>query len=200
MADSPDDNCAKLIFTPTHEEVEMADDGSTIHPKTAASEINSGDIDPGDGRDETANERSDRNWVEILQELRVTQTGTQIISGFLLTLAFQQRFSDLHRYQLILYVILVLLATATTAIGLAPVSLHRILFQRHEKERMVRIGNTFLLVDLALVSLLTAGVALFIVDVVVGLSAGLAAGIGTFVVLLILLVLIPIAAKKRRDR
>ena len=44
-------------------------------------------------RNETDDERYDRNWVEILQELRVTQTGTQIISGFLLTLAFQKRFS-----------------------------------------------------------------------------------------------------------
>lgn len=153
--------------------------------------------DPGDGRNETANQRSDRNWGEILQELRVTQTGTQIISGFLLTLAFQQRFSELHRYQLTIYIILILLAATTTAIGLAPVSLHRILFQRHEKKRMVLIGNVFLLVDLVLVSLLTAGVALFIVDVVVGLAAGLAAGVGMFVVLLILLVIIPVAAEKQ---
>ena len=49
------------------------------------------DADPTDGRDETPSERYDRNWGEILQEFRVTQTGTQIISGFLLTLAFQQR-------------------------------------------------------------------------------------------------------------
>ena len=50
------------------------------------------DVDPRDGRDETETERLDRNWTEILQELRVIQTGTQILTGFLLTLAFQQRF------------------------------------------------------------------------------------------------------------
>jgi len=53
------------------------------------------DADPTDGRDESVNERMDRNWNEILQELRVTQTGTQIFTGFLLTIAFQQRFGDL---------------------------------------------------------------------------------------------------------
>ena len=46
----------------------------------------------GDGRDGSANERVERNGTEILQELPVTRTGTQIISGFLLTLAFQKRF------------------------------------------------------------------------------------------------------------
>ena len=54
------------------------------------------DVDPTDGRDESLNERMDRNWNEILQELRVTQTGTQIFTGFLLTIAFQARFSRAH--------------------------------------------------------------------------------------------------------
>ena len=48
-----------------------------------------------DGRDETEAERLDRNWAELLQELRVVQTGTQILTGFLLTLVFQQRFTEL---------------------------------------------------------------------------------------------------------
>ena len=40
----------------------------------------------------------DRNWNEILQELRVTQTGTQIFTGFLLTIAFQARFDELTTF------------------------------------------------------------------------------------------------------
>ena len=48
-----------------------------------------------DDRHETPTERLDRNWGEILQELRVTQTGIQILTGFLLTVPFQQRFTDL---------------------------------------------------------------------------------------------------------
>ena len=57
------------------------------------------DVDPRDGRDETRNERMDRNWNDLLQELRVTQTGTQILSGFLLTLVFQPRFASLDPLQ-----------------------------------------------------------------------------------------------------
>jgi len=65
---------------------------------------------PDDGRNETQAERLDRNWNEILQELRVVQTGTQILTGFLLTVAFQQRFEDLDRFQVTVYLVLVALA------------------------------------------------------------------------------------------
>ena len=150
------------------------------------------------GRNETEEERSDRNWEEILQELRVTQTGTQIISGFLLTIAFQQRFAELGSGEITVYVILIILAATTTAVGLAPVSLHRALFRRHEKPRMVRIGNVLLVVDLLLVSLLTSGVVLFILSAVVDPAAGIVAGASIFVVLLVLLVVLPYSARARR--
>ncbi len=149
-----------------------------------------------DGRDETPTERSDRNWSEILQEFRVTQTGTQIISGFLLTLAFQSRFATVTDFQRALYIVLVLLAATTTAVGLAPVSLHRSLFRRREKGRTVLIGNRLLILDLILVSLLTAGVTVFIVDIVVDLAAGIVAGVAMFGLLVVLLVALPASAKR----
>ena len=156
------------------------------------------DADPHDGRDETASERYDRNWTEILQEFRVTQTGTQIISGFLLTLAFQQLFGSLAGYQVVIYVVLVMLAATTTVIGLAPVSLHRVLFRRHEKRQIVAIGNVLLVIDLVFVSLLTGGVAVFILSVVAQLMLGLLCGSGVFVLLIGLLVILPQLAKRTR--
>ncbi|MBK5250221.1 MAG: sodium:proton antiporter, partial [Actinomycetales bacterium] len=65
-------------------------------------------------RHETPAERSDRNWDELMQELRVTQTGTQILTGFLLTLPFQQRFTDLRPDQVRVYLVLVALAVLAT--------------------------------------------------------------------------------------
>src|SRR5699024_8412941 len=55
------------------------------------------------GRHETKDERSDRNWGELLQELRVTQTGAQILTGFLLTVPFQSRFTELDDVQVTAY-------------------------------------------------------------------------------------------------
>jgi hypothetical protein len=157
-------------------------------------------LDSGDGRDETPNERFDRNWDELLQELRVTQTGTQIVSGFLLTLAFQQRFADLNGFQTAIYLVLVVLAAATTAVGLAIVSLHRTLFRRHEKRRMVTIGNRLLDTNLVLVAVLTGGVVLFIFDFVTGWVAGVIAGALVVLLLLFVLVLLPRSVRDREPK
>jgi len=151
-----------------------------------------------DGRNETPEQRYDRNWVELLQELRVTQTGTQIISGFLLTLAFQQRFTELDTFQVTTYVVLVLLAAASTALGLAPVGLHRALFGRHEKARIVRIANVLLRTTLAVVSVLTAGVVLFILDFVLGRTAGVIASLATLLFLGYALAVLPRLSRSRR--
>jgi hypothetical protein len=83
-----------------------------------------------DGRDESRAERMDRNWSELLQELRVPQTGVQLLAGFLLTLPFQARFVTLDDYQIRLYLANVVLAALTTATILLPVSVHRRLFRQ----------------------------------------------------------------------
>ena len=138
---------------------------------------------PADGRDETPNERSDRNWNDILQELRVALTGTQLIGGFLLAVAFQPRFEDLDDYQLVIYLILVGLAGLATVIGLAPVTLHRTLFRRQVKERVVRTGNRLLIAHLVVVALLVVGVTSLVFDIALDRTAGLLAlGVGAVVV------------------
>ncbi len=133
------------------------------------------DADPTDGRDETEAERLDRNWTEMLQELRVLQTGTQILTGFLLTLAFQPRFADLDAAERAVYLGLVVLATLSTVLGLAPVSLHRILFRARAKAETVRIVHVLMQVTLAAVALLLAGTAGLIFDVTLGPVAGFSA-------------------------
>lgn len=155
------------------------------------------DAVPGDGRDETEAERLDRNWTEILQELRVIQTGTQILTGFLLTIAFQQRFTTLDDYQLDTYLGLVIVAAATTALGLAPVSLHRALFRHQAKEQLVRIANRILKLVLALVAVVLSGTILLIFDVVVGRTTGLIAGITALVVISATWLLLPVGVRRR---
>jgi hypothetical protein len=156
------------------------------------------DVDPTDGRDETANERHDRNWNELLQELRVTQTGTQIITGFLLTLPFQQRFTVLDTFELDVYLILVVLAAASTVIGLAPVTLHRLLFQQKAKAEMVKVGNRILLTAVAVVGLVVSGVVLLIFDVVVSRPVGIIGGAISLVVVAAVWLAIPTASRKQR--
>ena len=160
----------------------------------------SSDADPDDGRDETHNERADRNWNELLQELRVTQTGTQILTGFLLTIPFQQRFADLDAYQKDLYLVLVVLAVLATALFVAPVSLHRILFGRRLKPELVTAGGRFARAGLLVLALVMAGSAMLIFDVVLSRDAGRAVGIASLVLLFASWWVVPrLIARRARD-
>lgn len=162
--------------------------------------MQNGDTDPSDGRDESVNERADRNWDELLQELRVTQTGTQILTGFLLTIPFQQRFDSLDEYQRNLYLVLVALAVLATALVVAPVSLHRMLFRRRLKPELVGAGSWFARAGLLVLALVTAGVAMLLFDVVLDRSAGQLIGALSLVVLFVFWWLLPQVIARRADR
>ena len=147
------------------------------------------DAGPADGRDETLDERMDRNWNEMLQELRVTQTGTQILTGFLLAVAFQSRFADLDRFQHVVYLVLVLAAVLTTVLGLAPVNLHRVLFRQHAKKLVVDVAHVLLRLTLAGVGLVLVGTVLLVFDVVLDRRSAVIAAAATGVALTAIAVL-----------
>ncbi|MCR8670189.1 DUF6328 family protein [Agrococcus sp. HG114] len=138
------------------------------------------------GRDETREERADRNFGDILQELRVVMTGTQLISGFLLAVAFQSGFKELDADEVVHYLVLVSLAGLATLLGLTPVLVHRLHFQRSMKEHIVRLGNALLIATLIVVSLLVVAVTSFIFEVVVSAAAGLWASMASAVVVVAL--------------
>jgi hypothetical protein len=155
---------------------------------------------PGYRRQETESERLDRNWNEILQELRVTQTGTQILTGFLLTVAFQSRFTDLDQFQIDVYLILVVIAALTTVLGLTPVVLHRRLFRQRAKDTIVMIANRFLQATLVGVAIVLTGTLILIFDVVIGREAGLVVGALALVAIVALWLLTPGRAHRRERR
>jgi hypothetical protein len=158
------------------------------------------DAVPGDGRNETETERLDRNWDEILQELRVTQTGTQILTGFLLTIPFQQRFTDLTPYQLTIYLVLVCSAALATLLALAPVSLHRALFRLRAKEQLVALAHVLMRGTLVAIGVTLAGTTWLIFDVVVGHPAGIVAGAITATLVLAAWLVLPLVVRHRRAR
>ncbi|WP_245636056.1 DUF6328 family protein [Herbiconiux solani] len=158
------------------------------------------DADPGDGRDESPNERYDRNWSELLQEFRVLQTGTQILAGFLLTLPFQQRFTELGPFDHALYLALVVLAAVLTLLALTPVTLHRLLFRQKAKKELVQASSAILIVCLAAASLLFIGIVLFVFDFVISPQAGLWAGAAVLVLVLVIWLVGPALVRAARSR
>lgn len=143
------------------------------------------------GRDETEDERLDRKWGDLLQELRVMQTGAQLTAGFLLTLPFTTRFTDLDDFQVRLYLVLVLLAALTTAVVITPVAVHRRISGQHVKERLVKTAHRLVAVGLASLGLLVTGIVLLIFDVVVDRTLAIIATAGIALLLATLLVALP---------
>jgi len=150
-------------------------------------------------RRETEGERLDRNYNELLQELRVSQAGVQILFAFLLTLAFTQRFADTTSVQRGVYVTTLLLAATAAALLIAPVAFHRIVFRRQQKDDLVQAANRMALGGLAALLLAMVGAVLLILDVVLGrtpavlLSALVAAWFVT------LWLVLPLTARLRDD-
>jgi hypothetical protein len=138
---------------------------------------------PADRREkrpgETETERADRNLGELLQELRVAQTGVQILFAFLLTLPFQQRFTAAVSTDLRFEYLGTLAATtAATALLIAPVSHHRILFRQGRKPRLVTAADRLAKAGLACLALAVLGSVYLVVSVVSGrLTAAVFAGL-----------------------
>lgn len=86
---------------------------------------------------ETEKERWERNFADLLQELRVAQTGVQILFAFLLTLPFSAQFTKVNEFQRDLYIMALLAAAAATALIISPVAFHRALFRQGRKPELV---------------------------------------------------------------
>jgi hypothetical protein len=133
----------------------------------------------GPGRRETAEERADRRWADLLQELRVAQTGVQILFGFLLTVVFQQRFTRLDSVDRHLYVVTVVLGAATTGALVGPAAMHRLLTGRRLKPETVVWASRLTVLGLFLLLCTMACSVLLVLRLVVrdALAEGLAGGL-----------------------
>jgi Family of unknown function (DUF6328) len=115
-------------------------------------------------RNETPLERCDRNLVELLQEVRVVQTGVQVLFAFLLTAPLASRFPELTSFQRHDYFVTLLSAGAAAILLIAPTAYHRILFRCGDKEYLVQVANRFTLLGLAFVAISMIGALLLVTD------------------------------------
>jgi hypothetical protein len=109
------------------------------------------------GRDESEAERIDRNLRELMEELRVAIIGVQVLFGFLLALPFTARFADMSAWQQGVYVADLLLAAFATAMLIAPVAYHRIVFRHHAKRRLLFRANALAVAGLCVIGIAMCG-------------------------------------------
>lgn len=144
------------------------------------------------GRDESDKERRDRQLDELLQELRVMQTGVQVLFAFLLTLPFTQRYSILDHDQRTLYFTTLLAAGAAVLFLLAPGAWHRALFAQDDKAHLVRVSHHLAIVGLGFVGLATCGVIGLIATVMYPGTTALLVAAGAAAAFLLVWVILPL--------
>jgi hypothetical protein len=154
----------------------------------------------GPPRDESEQERLDRNLTELLNELRVALPGVQVLFAFLLGVPFTQRFAELTTYQKDIYYGTLICAAAATAFLIAPSAHHRIEFRLRDKGHIVFVANRFAIVGLGFLALAMTGIVLLITDVIFGGAATVVATTATAIVFTVLWYAMPIARRRRLGR
>jgi hypothetical protein len=153
-----------------------------------------------DGRGEGPLQRADRNMIELLQELRVAQTGVQILFAFLLTLSFTERFGSIDEVQRWTYVVTLLCSALTAGLFVAPAAVHRITFRRGVKAETVQLGHRLFTLGLGALALTLTGSVLLVLDVAVGLPFAIASAVALCVVLCLLWFVLPMPLLRRAAR
>ncbi|OZE76539.1 sodium:proton antiporter [Rhodococcus sp. 15-649-1-2] len=150
----------------------------------------------GKARNETPTQHLDRNWLALLQELRVVQTGVQLLTGFLLTLPFQSRFDDLSSAGHVVYLVTVSASILATILLVAPVGMHRLLFRQRAIGVLVRVGNTLAISGIVMLGITLIGAVALTFEIVLGLSAALPAAVVVAVIMIGFWFVLPRAYRK----
>jgi hypothetical protein len=123
---------------------------------------------PTTGRDETEEERLDRNLQEFLGELRVALPGVQVLFAFLLVVPFNQRFTDITNFQQTVYFVTLLFTAAASVCLIAPTAQHRVEFRAQHKEQILLMANRLAIVGLGCLAVAMTGAILLITDLLYG--------------------------------
>jgi hypothetical protein len=120
------------------------------------------------GREETEEERLDRNLGELLQELRVALPGVQVLFAFLLAVPFQQNFTKITPFQEKVYFATLLLTALSAVLLISPSAYHRLTFRMQQKDHLVFLANRFAIAGLGMLALAMTGAIVLITDVLYG--------------------------------
>jgi hypothetical protein len=141
----------------------------------------------------------DRNWAELLQELRVTQTGVQLLAGFLLTVPFSNRFGVLDGLARGVYLAVFCGALLSTALLVAPVAFHRVLFRRRQRRWLIETANVCARAGLGTLALTTCGILFLVVDTVLSRPAALGFAVAAVLCFALLWLVLPVVAAGPSD-
>jgi hypothetical protein len=152
------------------------------------------------GRNETEEERLDRNLGELLQELRVALPGVQVLFAFLLAVPFQQRFKDVSPFEEKIYFVTLLLTALSAALLIAPSAYHRLTFRYQQKHRLVFVSNRLAIAGLAALALAMTSAMLLITDVLFGSPMTIIVTVAALTMFFVLWAVLPLKRRLRYRR
>jgi Family of unknown function (DUF6328) len=129
-------------------------------------DVHQGRPSPTNDRTEEEQQRLNRQLQELLNEMRVAMPGVQVLFGFLLAVPFQQGFKTITDSQRLTYFGTLLAAAVATAFLIAPTAYHRIMFEQHDKPRIIHVGSRQFIIGLVALAVAMNGAVALVTDLV----------------------------------
>ncbi|WP_243754013.1 DUF6328 family protein [Labedaea rhizosphaerae] len=120
--------------------------------------------------------RLDRNFAELLQEIRVGQAGVQILFGFLLSIAFTNTYSGVGTHIRVIHLVTVMFAAAAVALLTAPAAWHRMLFRQRRRPVLVAAADVLASWGLACLAVAMTGTIIVLTAVVANMTLAIILG------------------------
>ena len=146
----------------------------------------------GEGRGEDRQERTARELIELLNELRVILPGVQFLFAFLLTVPFSQRFTELSGLETNVFFVTLLCTAIATALLMAPSAQHRVLWREGVREQRLKLGNTLTIAGLVFLVPAMVGAVFVVADFIFGAGASVAATLTLVLIFALLWFVLPL--------
>ena len=153
-----------------------------------------------DDRDETPDERADRNMAELLQELRVALPGVQVLFAFLLTVPFAQGFQSVSDFQRNVYLVTLLASACASAFFISPTAYHRLNFRRRDKEHIVEVSSRLTLLGIASLAVAMTGAILLVTDYLFRDATTVVVTVGVGLLLATMWAFLPMLRRRKTDK
>jgi hypothetical protein len=149
---------------------------------------------PHDPHEDDA-ERLDRNLIELLNELRVSGTGIQVLLAFLLIVPFNSGYKRMSGFDKDIYFAALLCIAAAAACLIAPSIHHRLLFRHGERPFIVWLANRLAIAGMVFLAFGLAAILLLIGNVVFGTTVAAVVGSCAGLVLVVVWFAIPLTRR-----
>ncbi|MDO8185206.1 DUF6328 family protein [Conexibacter sp. JD483] len=144
-------------------------------------------------REESEEERLDRNLIELLNELRVALPGVQVLFAFLLAVPFQKGWDTVTSFQRDVYFVTLCLVLLTTVLLVAPTAYHRLNFRARRRPELVAAANRLTIAGLTTLALALVGAMVLIADYLFGTTMTIVTGALSFLLFALLWAALPLA-------